>query len=88
MPPHTAADIDNFAEVRQRRAQANKANLSGSAGFGNVGVKKSKPLMRVTVRFNSIHEQSRVSLARVAPDTAAATALTSEESLLAFSCNF
>jgi len=55
MSPHSAADIDNFAEIRQRGTSANKIDLFGRAGLGDSNVKKFEPKMRVSVWFNSNH---------------------------------
>ena len=52
MPPHPAADIDNFAEAKKRRASANKIDLVGCAGLGDADVKEFKPARRVGIRSN------------------------------------
>jgi hypothetical protein len=49
MPAHSAADIQNFAELRQRRAATNKFRFTNCPRFIDPGMKELEPTIGIKI---------------------------------------
>ena len=49
--PHATADVQNFAEIGERRTAAGKFRFPNRSRFINPRMKKLEPLWRIAIRF-------------------------------------